>query len=68
MTLPMMPHAMRPSQDRCPHCGSFAGTAQDEWGYTYCQDCDKSRDGVADIVAREREKHSGGPRLVERGD
>lgn len=60
--VPMMPHDMRASHDKCPHCGSYAGTAQDEWGYAYCQDCDRSRDGVLEQVARDRVAHGGGLR------
>ena len=61
----MLPHEPRIlPPDACPHCGSVADTARDEWGYTYCQSCDRARDSVLDMVARERKAHGGGPRAA----
>lgn len=65
MSVPMMPHEPRiVPPDACPWCGGTAGVARDEWGHAYCQDCDRSRESVADRVARERAAHAGGPKEI----
>ena len=40
----------------CPHCKSAAGLERDEWGYAYCQDCDRA---VDDLLVPDRQLQGG---------